>query len=70
MIQDGHPIYAKRYMTTLKGSLRKEFECYRAAKYLKESDAVAQLIQKGLEQEKEMSIRNEIIRKQEREKLK
>lgn len=70
MIQEGHPIYAKRYMTTLKGLLRKDFELYRAAKYLKESDAISQLVQKGLEHEKEISIRNEIIRKQEREKLK
>ena len=49
MIQDGNPKYSKQYKATFSTKLRKEFENYRAANGMKESDAIRELVRLGLE---------------------
>jgi len=49
MIQDGHPKYGKRYMTTLNGKIRKEFELYKAQNQYSDSEALRELTRLALE---------------------
>lgn len=49
MINKGHPKYNKRYMTTLSGRIRKEYELYKVQNQMKDAEAIRELVRLGLE---------------------